>query len=191
LLGYSRPVVSALEIRLKPGANESSTLKQISEVLGKGFDVKPRYEQEKSFLKLMQVEKWLSYAIVSLMMLMVAFNIVGALWMVVLEKQRDISILKSMGATDNSVRNIFLYEGLLLSVLGIFLGFVLAIGLYIAQKTIGIVTVPGNFIVDAYPISMRVIDFAVVALTVMAIGLLASWPPAQRARRVKAMVREE
>lgn len=191
LLGFSTPVVSALEIRLAPDADESSALQQIRQAMGVGFEVKGRFQQEESFLKLMQVEKWLSYAIVSLMMLMVAFNIVGALWMVVLEKRSDISILKSMGATDTSVRNIFLYEGLLLSLLGLLLGFVLAITLYIAQKTVGIITVPGNFIVDAYPISMRFADFAVVVVTVLAIGLLASWPPAQRARRVPAMMREE
>ncbi len=191
LLGFSTPVVSALEIRLALDADESSALQQIRQAMGVGFEVKGRFQQEESFLKLMQVEKWLSYAIVSLMMLMVAFNIVGALWMVVLEKQSDISILKSMGATDTSVRNIFLYEGLLLSLLGLLLGFVLAITLYIAQKTVGIITVPGNFIVDAYPISMRFADFAVVVVTVLAIGLLASWPPAQRARRVPAMMREE
>lgn len=191
LLGFSTPVVSALEIRLAPDADGSSAMQQIRQAMGVGFEVKGRFQQEESFLKLMQVEKWLSYAIVSLMMLMVAFNIVGALWMVVLEKQSDISILKSMGATDTSVRNIFLYEGLLLSLLGLVLGFVLAITLYIAQKTVGIITVPGNFIVDAYPISMRFADFSVVVVTVLAIGLLASWPPAQRARRVPAMMREE
>ena len=190
LLGYEDEV-SALEIRLAPAANPSRAIAAIGQAMGEGFEVKDRYQQEESFLKLMQVEKWLSYAIVSLMMLMVAFNIVGALWMVVLEKQKDISILKSMGALDHTVRNIFLYEGLLLSLLGIGLGFVLAIGLYIAQKTVGIVAVPGNFVVDAYPISMRFPDFIVVALTVTAIGLLASLAPAQRAKRVPAMMREE
>ena len=190
LLGYTNEV-SALEIRLAPDVNASRAIAEIQQAMGPGFVVKNRYQQEEAFLKLMQVEKWLSYAIVSLMMLMVAFNIVGALWMVVLEKQKDISILKSMGALDNTVRNIFLYEGLLLSFLGIVLGFVLAIGLYTAQKTIGIVSVPGNFVVESYPISMRSPDFLVVALTVMAIGLLASLAPAQRARRVPAMMREE
>ena len=137
------------------------------------------------------MEKWLSYAIASLMMLLVAFNIVGALWMVVLEKQKDISILKSMGALNTTVRNIFLNEGLLLSLLGIGIGFTLAIVLYILQKTVGIVSVPGNFVVDAYPISMRFIDFIVVALTVTAIGVLASLPPALRAMKVSALIREE
>ena len=132
-----------------------------------------------------------SYAIASLMMLLVAFNIVGALWMVVLEKQKDISILKSMGALNTTVRNIFLNEGLLLSLLGIAIGFVLAVILYILQKTVGIVSVPGNFVVQSYPISMRFIDFIIVAFTVTAIGVLASVPPALRAMKVSALIREE
>ncbi len=183
--------VSALEIRMAPGAEPAEVIPAVQSVVGEGFDVKGRYEQEASFLRLMQVEKWLSYAIASLMMLLVAFNIVGALWMVVLEKQKDISILKSMGALNTTVRNIFLNEGLLLSLLGIGMGFVLAVILYILQKTVGIVSVPGNFVVEAYPISMRFIDFIVVALTVVAIGVLASVPPALRAMKVPALIREE
>lgn len=196
-LGFARELlgvdtaVSALEIRMAPGADAAGVIEAIRGVMGDGFEVKGRYQQEASFLRLMQVEKWLSYAVASLMMLLVAFNIVGALWMVVLEKQKDISILKSMGALNTTVRNIFLNEGLLLSLLGISMGFVLAIVLYILQKTVGIVSVPGNFVVDAYPISMRLVDFIIVALTVTAIGVLASVPPALRAMKVSALIREE
>ncbi|MCB0549219.1 MAG: ABC transporter permease [Phaeodactylibacter sp.] len=183
--------VSALEIRVAPGAEPSDVIASVKALMGEGFEVKGRYQQEASFLRLMQVEKWLSYAIASLMMLLVAFNIVGALWMVVLEKQKDISILKSMGALNTTVRNIFLNEGLLLSLLGIAIGFVLAVILYILQKTVGIVSVPGNFVVQSYPISMRFIDFIIVAFTVTAIGVLASVPPALRAMKVSALIREE
>jgi len=124
-------------------------------------------------------------------MLMVAFNMIGALWMIVLEKQKDIAILKSMGTLNTSIRNIFINEGILLSLLGLLIGFVLAVVLYTIQTTVGIVSVPGNFIVDAYPIGMRWTDFLVVAVTVIAIGLLASLPPALRAMRVSALIRDE
>lgn len=183
--------VSALEIRIAEGLDTRQVTPKIAALLGPEFEVEDRYQQEASFLRLMQIEKWLSYAIASLMLLLVAFNMIGALWMVVLEKQKDISILKSMGALNTTIRNIFLYEGVLLSLLGLVIGLVLAIGLYIAQKTIGIVTVPGNFIVSAYPISMRAVDLAVVAVTVIVIGFLAALPPALRAVRVPAIAREE
>jgi len=110
--------------------------------------------------------------------------------MIVLEKKKDISILKSMGAQDHIVRNIFLWEGILLCIIGMVSGFILAIIIFVAQKTIGIVPIPEGFIVDTYPISMRFTDFLAVGITVLFIGLLASIPPALRAQRVPEMVRE-
>lgn len=183
--------VSALEIRLQPGVATPAAIERLEAVLGPGYTVRDRFAQEAAFLRLMQVEKWLSYAIASLMLLLVSFNMIGALWMIVLEKQPDIAILKSMGALNTTVRNIFLNEGLLLSIVGLFLGLILAMLLYAAQKTIGIITVPGNFIVEAYPISLRAVDFLIVSVTVVIIGLLASLPPALRAMRVSALIRED
>ncbi len=183
--------VSALELRLRPGVSQNRVIEQIKTEMGADFLVKNRYEQEKAFMRIMNIEKWLSFAIAGLMLLLVSFNMVGALWMIVLEKQKDIAILKSMGALDQMVRNIFLIEGLLLSLLGISMGFALAILIYGAQKAFGLVSIPGNFVVEAYPISVRFIDFVIVAMTVAAIGLLASIPPALRAQRVSALIREE
>lgn len=183
--------VSAVEIRLEEGVPSGDAVQKIESLLGEGFEVKDRFEQEAAFLKLMQIEKWLSYAIASLMLLLVSFNMIGALWMIVLEKQADIAILRSMGALKTTIRDIFLAEGVLLSLLGLAIGNVLAVGLYAAQKYIGLITVPGNFIVEAYPISLRLIDFLVVSVTVIAIGFLAAFPPALRAMRVSSLIREE
>jgi lipoprotein-releasing system permease protein len=116
---------------------------------------------------------------------------IGALWMIVLEKQKDISILKSMGATVKIIRNIFLFEGLLLTGLGIIIGFLLAWVIYFLQKSVGIINVPGDFIIDAYPMSMQLMDFVIVAVIVGIIGLLVSIAPARRAMKVPAMMREE
>ncbi len=183
--------VSALEIRLKAGIEPKVAIAAIQDELGPDFLVKDRYQQDAAFLKLMNLEKWMSFAILSLTMVLVAFNMIGSLWMIVLEKKGDISILKSMGATDNTVRNIFLHEGLLLCLLGLVSGFVLAISLYIIQKTYGIVGIPDGFVVSAYPISMRFIDLLAVAAIVLLIGLVASVPAALRAKRVPALMREE
>ena len=183
--------VSALEIKLKPGSGQPKTIASIREVMGTGFEIKDRYQQDESFLKLMNIEKWMSFAILSLTLVLVAFNMIGSLWMIVLEKKSDISILKSMGATEETVRNIFLNEGLLLCLFGLITGFGLAIGLYIVQKTYGIVSIPEGFVVNAYPISMRFWDMLAVAAVVLFIGLIASLPAAFRAKRVQALVREE
>ena len=182
---------SALEIDLAPGWDVSSTYAEIQEVVGDEFVIKNRYEQEASFLRLMQIEKWLSFAIVGLMMLLISFNLIGALWMVVLEKQTDIAILRSMGMTKGDIYRLFLYEGLLLCGVGILIGFVLATIIYILQVTVGIINLPGGMLIDAYPVSLRWFDFPIVALTVFLIGGLAAILPARRARRVEAVIQSE
>ena len=125
------------------------------------------------------------------MMLLVSFNLIGALWMIVLEKQPDIAILKSMGMTEKGVYRLFLYEGLLMCGAGILIGFILATAIYILQITVGIITLPGGMLIDAYPVSLRWYDFPIVAATVFSIGALAAVLAALRARRVSAIIHSE
>lgn len=190
LLGFSNEI-GALEIKLNPEVDKETTISTIKSIMGEEFSVKDRFQQDEAFLKLMNVEKWMFYALFSFMLILVAFNMVGALWMIVLEKKKDIAILKSMGATDNLVRNIFLNEGLIISLFGMAIGFLLALVFYIIQTTYGIITIPDGFVVTAYPISMRFPDFINVSLTVISIGMLATLAPALKAQRIPAMIREE
>ena len=185
--------VSAYEIKLKPDANASSALSEIRAIMGNDFTVKDHYQQDEAFLKLMNIEKWMSYAILSLTILLVAFNMVGSLWMMVLEKKQDISILKSMGAQDKLIRNIFLNEGFLLCGMGLMSGFVVAIILYLFHIYTegGLVPLPPGFASDRYPVALKTVDFVVVATTVIVIGLLASLPAALRAMRVETAMKEE
>ena len=186
----TRKDISALEIKLDPAANTNSVTANLRKVLGEEFLVKDRYQQNEAYLKLMNIEKWMSFAILILMMVLIAFNMIGSLWMIVLEKKKDIAILKSMGATEKMVRNIFLLEGILLTLLGVVIGLVIAFVLYQIQITYGIISFPGSFAFEAYPIDMRFFDVMVVILTVSFIGFLASILPARRAERVSALIRE-
>ncbi len=185
--------VSAYEIKLKPNTDIKTVLSKIRVVMGNAFIIKDHYQQDEAFLKLMNIEKWMSYAILSLTILLVAFNMVGSLWMIVLEKRKDISILKSMGAQDSTIRNIFLNEGLLLCGLGLILGFLIAIVLYLFHIYTegGVVPLPPGFATDRYPVALKMIDFIIVAITVMVIGVLASLPAALRAVRVETAMKEE
>ena len=185
--------VSSLELRLSQSYPKEETVRQIEAILGVDYSVKDRYEQDEAFFKLMNIEKWMSFAILSLTLLLVAFNMVGSLWMIVLEKKPDISILKSMGATDSTIRAIFLMEGLLLCGLGMAAGYAVALGLYFIHTQLpnGLISIPQGFLVTAYPISIRIADFVVIALTVLGIGFFASLPPALRAQRVPAIILEE
>ena len=191
LLEAPPTMVSALELKCSPGVNILEVKAQARALLGEGFTMKDRYEQNEAFFKVMQLEKWMGFAITSLMLLLMAFKTVGALWMIVLDKQRDISTLKSMGATEAMVYRIFLLEGFLLTLVGMGIGLILAIVLYFAQKYWGIVTIPVGFLVESYPIAMRASDFLPVTLTVLGIGLLASLLPARRAAKVPAFLRAE
>lgn len=190
LLSVSDSTVSSLEVKLAPGFQIDDTYDRVRSAMGPGFIVKDRYQQENSILKLMQVEKWVGFAIVSLMMILISFNLVGALWMIVLEKKRDITILRSLGMTARDIRTVFLRVGVLLCSIGLLMGFLLATALYVLQKTTGLISLPGTFM-EAYPISFRWQDFPVVAITVLGIGLMASILPALRAGKIGAIIAEE
>jgi lipoprotein-releasing system permease protein len=183
--------ISALEIKLKTEKSSKDVITQIKNVLGKDFKVQNRYEQDETFLKLINIEKWLSFAILTLTLLLLAFNLIGSLWMIVLEKQKDIAILQSMGMYRTTIRNIFLYEGLLICSFGLIIGFAVALVFFVLQKAYGIIPIPEGFVVDAYPISIRPLDFLVVIVVVFSIGLLASFPAAYRAQRLNAIVRQD
>jgi len=160
----------------------------IQAILGDGFKVMSKYEQDASFLRIMNIEKWISYAIGILTFLLVAFNIVGALWMIVLEKKNDIGVFKAMGASDKQLSNIFIYEGLLLSIVGAAIGVVLALGIYYAQIKYTIIATPNGF---AYPISLKLTDFVLILITVIGVSMLASIPAASKARNIGELVKAD
>ena len=183
--------VSAIEIKLKAEADIESTREAIQQITGDAFVVKDRYMQDEAFIKLMNLERWMSYAVIVLTFLVVAFNIIGTLWMIVLDKRKDIAILKAMGTRDRSIVRIFLNEGILICGLGMLIGFFIAIVIYVIHKQVGIVPIPEGFIIDAYPVELKALDFVIVALTVMIIGILASLAPSVNAAKIPASFNEE
>lgn len=178
--------LGAYEIKLKNGADADATKVAIKELFGEEFRVMTKYEQDAGFLRIMNIEKWVSYAILILTFLLVAFNIVGALWMIVLEKKNDMATFKAMGANDRQVSNIFLYEGLMLCAVGLVIGIVISLAVYFLQDRYGIIATPNGF---SYPISLKLVDFILIIITVVAISLLASIPAAVKARTMMGIVR--
>ncbi len=180
----SKGEISALEVRLKENHNHEKVMASIQEIVGDQLIAKDRYQQEASFLKLMNIEKWMGFAILCLIIILVAFNMIGTLWMIVLDKRKDIAILKSMGVNNKDIKNIFLGVGILLTLLGVAIGILLALILYFIQINYGIVPIPEGFVIASYPISLRFSDIVLISLTVMTIGFLASLAPAFRAKSV-------
>lgn len=183
--------VSAIEIRLTEGADPDHVREKLKSQFAIPVHVKDKNEQNAAFFKLMNIEKWISYAVVSLTLIIVSFNLVSALWMIVLDKRKDISILQAMGAAPQDVRRIFMRSGWMISGIGFVLGVLLAIGFYILQKQLGIVPIPEGFVVDSYPIELRGTDILIVGLTVFIIGTLAAIMPARKASKIAAYIRKE
>ena len=172
--------VAALELQVTK-ANLKVLTPAIHGILGDNLKIKDRYQQDESFLKVMRIEKWISFLITGLTMLLIAFNLVGALWMIVVDKKKDISVFKALGFDAGHVRNLFLKLGLYITSLGIILGFAIALIFYALQKNYGLIAVPEGFLMDSYPVQIRMRDFVLVTITVLTIGWIASLLPARKA----------
>jgi len=177
LLDYTDEV-SAIEVRMKPGADEKKTQNGVREVMGDRFLVQNRYEQQEIFYKVMKAERLAIFVILTFILIIASFNIIGSLTMLIIEKERDISILRSLGADNRLIKRIFIYEGWMISFIGTILGLLLGFIICAAQQHFGIVKLTGDsLLIDAYPVRMRLADFFAVAATVLAIGYAAAWYP--------------
>ena len=184
MLDLTNDEYTSVEIKIASNTNAESVKKSLQQLLKSNFIVETRYEQNKSLYKIMQIEKWFIYALLSLILVIAAFNIVGALTMLVLEKQKDIHILKAMGASDNLIQKIFLTEGFLLAFIGGLSGIILAIIVCIAQQQFHFIKLEGGtFIIDYYPVKMLFTDFALTISTITIIAFIASWIPANKAAK--------
>jgi len=180
---FSRPGhYSSIQISVAPGSEERVRT-ALQKVVGDGYRVETRYEQNRTMYMVMAAEKWAVYAILVLVLLIASFNMVGALSMMVLEKQKDIAILRAMGALPGTIRAIFLAEGILWSLVGGISGILLGSIICFAQLESGVLKMGGSFLVDAFPVKMLWPDYVLVFATIFMVGLCTSWYPAIRAAR--------
>ncbi|MBP5505482.1 MAG: ABC transporter permease [Bacteroidales bacterium] len=172
--------VSRLEIRLKPealtaGGTVSKQLQNnIAEQFGSGFTVRNKYQQNESLYKMMTYEKLAIYLILLFVVLIISCNVFGSLSMLIIEKQGDIEILRSMGANDKMINRIFTTEGWMISLLGAAVGVIIGVAVCLAQQYLHIVRMPGNFITPYYPVHMQLTDLMLIFVSVAAIGYLMS-----------------
>ncbi len=184
LLELGKEEMSALEVGASPGTSEMALKQRLEKVLGGQFKVQTRYEQNQALYAIMQTEKWAVYVILSFILVIAAFNMIGSLSMLVIEKRKDIRILKAMGARDSLILRIFLAEGLIIAAIGAGLGFGLGTLVCVIQQQFGLIKLEGSsFLVDAYPVSMNPMDFLLVSITIIVIGIGASWYPARQAAK--------
>lgn len=178
LLDYTTEV-SAIELKLKSSADLSSVKAEIVKILGDGFIVQDRYEQQADVFKIMEIEKLVSYLFLTFILVIACFNVIGSLSMLILDKKEDVVTLRNLGADDRLISHIFLAEGRLITLFGAIAGIILGLLLCFLQQKFGIISLggSGSFVVDAYPVSVHVWDVVVIFVTVLAVGFLSVWYP--------------
>lgn len=173
-------MLSALEIRLKAGSNLDAVKKEMQKIAGTKYKVLDRYEQQAGTYKIIKVEKFMAYLFLTFILIVACFNIVGSLSMLIIDKKDDAQTLSSLGATNHQIRQIFLFEGRMISVIGAVLGIALGLLLCGLQQAFGFVRMGGSdgtFVVNAYPVSVHYVDVFFIFVTVIVVGWLAVWYP--------------
>ena len=183
LFEYDKNKVTSIELKLAKGADPEITQKQIRMTLGDKYQVKNRYEQQESFFKIMKIEKWFTYLILCFILLIASFNIIGSLSMLIIDKKDDIETLSNLGANNQLIKRIFLFEGWMISVVGAICGIGLGAFLCLLQEYFGILKLGTGYVVDAYPVQTNVMDFVLVFVTVLVMGFLAAYYPVRYIRK--------
>lgn len=171
--------VSAINLKLKPEADTDAVKEKIEQILGEDFCVSDRYEQQADTFRIMEIEKLISYLFLTFILVIASFNVIGSLSMLIIDKRDDVNTLRNLGANDNQIVRIFLFEGRMISFIGASLGVVLGLFLCWLQQKYGLIALgsSGTFVVDAYPVSVHLTDVIVIFITVLAVGFLSVWYP--------------
>jgi len=177
--------VSWIEIKVKDYEVADQVAKELEAELGYPYTTQTWFELNRSLFSWMEIEKWGAFVILSLIIMVAAFNIISSLIMIVMEKTREIGILKSMGATSASIMKIFMYEGVLIGLIGTITGSILGYVIGFLQLEYKIISLPSDvYIIDALPIQMHMIDFIAISSVAMILCFLASVYPAFKASRL-------
>ena len=177
LFEYDEHTVSAIELKLADNVDPESVQQQIKTILGENFEVKNRYEQQESFFKIMKIEKWITYLILCFILLIASFNIIGSLSMLIIDKKADIETLRNLGANNQLIRRIFLFEGWMISGVGALAGIVLGTIICVLQENFGLLKMGTGYVVEAYPVVTNYTDLLLVLATVLCMGFLAAYYP--------------
>ena len=171
--------VSSIEIWATPGAAEALE-KDLSAQIGPDLRVLNRFRQEESLFRMMKYEKLAIFLILIFVVIIIAFNIYSSLKMLIIEKEADMATLRAMGAPDGTVRRIFLLEGWMVSLLGMVAGIAAGVCTVLLQQRFGLIEMPGNFVVESYPVALKLSDILWIAAGVSSIGYLMALLPSRK-----------
>lgn len=173
-------MITALELRLKPGSDFDAVKSKIQDIAGKKYKVLDRYEQQADTFKIMQIEKLMAYLFLTFILVVACFNIIGSLSMLIIDKKNDVVTLRDLGATDKDITRIFLFEGRMITVIGAIAGIAVGLILCLLQQQFGLIRMgdaDGSFVVNAYPVSVHYVDIIIIFFTVIVTGWLSVWYP--------------
>ena len=178
--------ISSIDIKISKDKSMDEVKTEIEKILGEQFIVQNRFEQREAFFKIERTEKQVSYLILLFILFVSASNTIGSLYILVIEKKRDLQILSSMGLTKEQAASIFKYEGIFLAVIGGLVGLILAATLCILQEKYGIIKIAGteSFAIDHYPVKLKISDMFLVFITVFILGWITSIYPARKAKQL-------
>lgn len=177
--------VNGIEMRLENINNADKEKEKLESALGKEFKVMTWYDLHRDFYSLLKIERWSAFTVLSIIIIVASFNILGSLTMTVIEKKRDIGVLKAMGATDKMITNIFLFEGVFVGIVGVIAGLVLGLGITLAQINFEFYKLDASiYKISALPVELRFTDFIFIPLAAMLLCFLASLYPSKRAAKL-------
>lgn len=182
LLEYDTTEVTALQMDVADGYSIRKTKRDIAAILGDGYLIQDRYEQQEDFFRILHVEKFLTTLLLIFILLIATFNGIGSLSMLIIDKQQDIRTLSYLGASDDMIRKIFILEGWMVNSLGALGGVIVGLGICLLQEHLGLLKL-GNgaeYVVSAYPVAVQAGDIALVCMIVLILGVLSSWIPARK-----------
>ncbi len=189
LLEYENKA-SNVELFTAPNMDINKVKKEVNAIIGENFTVKNQQEQQETLYRIMRSEKWAVYVILTFILILATFNVVGSLSMLMIDKRKDTEILKSMGADKHLIQRIFLNEGLLISVAGGIIGLLLGIVLVLLQQKFGFVKfgTGGNYVVDAYPVLLKLKDVLLIFATILAVGCTSAFFTVRHAMRKEVKI---
>lgn len=182
LFEYDEYTATALRIAPKKGQKIDKVQNEIAKVLGPGYKVLNRYEQQADFFRILRIEKWLTILLLVFILLIASFNIIGSLSMLIIDKREDIRILSDLGADEPTIRRIFLLEGWFISALGTLLGIIIGVLICLGQQHFGWLKLGtgSEYIISVYPVQVQIADILLVAAVVLALGFVAAWYPSRK-----------
>ncbi len=175
--------VTAIELGLDKDSDVRKIQAEIQKLLGDDYSIKNQFQQQELLYKIMRSEKWAIFLILSFILIIATFNVIGSLSMLILDKKKDIAVLHALGANKKLVKRIFLTEGLMISLFGAVFGLTFGALICWLQQEFGLISLgsgDGSFIIDSYPVKMKVLDFVYVFITVFVIGFGAAWLPVKQ-----------